>query len=306
MGTTFSMPMTVISVSGRVRHIRPLPSLSTTASVPVSATREVGAADGDPGAQEPLAQVGARAAMARPRGSSVSVSGRRRASRAAKISRISARFRWIAGTRMCDGLSSPSWTMSSARSVSCAVMPAASSASLRPISWVAIDLTLTTSSAPVARTSSSDDRVGLGRVAGPVHRAAAGGDLRSSSIRCSSRRAIVAALMAGPASRSSSQSGTSPTTAARLPRIVRGRVAEVGAQLGVAQRVAGGVREATLAAQVPDRGVGGAAAGDAVTRHPAGRCSARGSPSRRAREDLGEVDGAARPSAAGTARRRCA
>ena len=36
-GTIFSMPITVISVSGRVRHIRPLPSDSTTASVPVSA-----------------------------------------------------------------------------------------------------------------------------------------------------------------------------------------------------------------------------------------------------------------------------
>ena len=32
------MPITVISVSGRVRHIRPLPSDSTTTSVPVSAT----------------------------------------------------------------------------------------------------------------------------------------------------------------------------------------------------------------------------------------------------------------------------
>ncbi len=32
------MPITVISVSGRVRHMRPLPSDSTTARVPVSAT----------------------------------------------------------------------------------------------------------------------------------------------------------------------------------------------------------------------------------------------------------------------------
>lgn len=41
--------------------------------------------------------------------------------------------------------------MSSARSVSYAVIPAASSASLRPISWVAMDLTLTTSRSPVSR-----------------------------------------------------------------------------------------------------------------------------------------------------------
>ena len=37
MGSSFSMPMTVISVSGSVRHIRPLPSDSTTMTVPVSA-----------------------------------------------------------------------------------------------------------------------------------------------------------------------------------------------------------------------------------------------------------------------------
>ena len=41
MGTSFSMPITVISVRGRVRHIRPLPSDSTTASVPVSATAKL-------------------------------------------------------------------------------------------------------------------------------------------------------------------------------------------------------------------------------------------------------------------------
>ena len=70
------------------------------------------------------------------------------------MSRISARLRWMAGTRMCDGRSCPSWTISSARSVSQALIPAASNASLSPISWVAIDLTLTTSSAPVARTRS--------------------------------------------------------------------------------------------------------------------------------------------------------
>lgn len=37
VGTTFSIPITVMRVGGRVRHIRPLPSDSTTANVPVSA-----------------------------------------------------------------------------------------------------------------------------------------------------------------------------------------------------------------------------------------------------------------------------
>ncbi len=49
------------------------------------------------------------------------------------------------------GLSSPSWTISSARSVSTAVMPSAASASFSPVSWVAMDLTFTTRSAPAAR-----------------------------------------------------------------------------------------------------------------------------------------------------------
>ena len=40
-----------------------------------------------------------------------------------KRSRISARFLWIAGTRMCEEVSPASWMMSSARSVSWAVIP---------------------------------------------------------------------------------------------------------------------------------------------------------------------------------------
>src|SRR4051812_3266746 len=52
---------------------------------------------------------------------------------------------------MCDCRSPASWTISSARSVSIARTPSASSASLRPISSVASDLTLITSSVPFAR-----------------------------------------------------------------------------------------------------------------------------------------------------------
>jgi len=44
------------------------------------------------------------------------------------------------------GRSSPSWTISSARSVSQAAIPAASSAALSSISPVTIDFTFTTSS----------------------------------------------------------------------------------------------------------------------------------------------------------------
>ncbi len=57
MGTSFSMPITVISVRGRVRHMRPLPSDSTTASVPVSATAKFAPLIATRGGKELAAQV---------------------------------------------------------------------------------------------------------------------------------------------------------------------------------------------------------------------------------------------------------
>ena len=56
-GITFSMPMTVIRVCGRVRHIRPLPSDSTTDSVPVSAMAKLAPLMPTRGGQEDLPQV---------------------------------------------------------------------------------------------------------------------------------------------------------------------------------------------------------------------------------------------------------
>ena len=56
VGTIFSMPTSVISIRGSVRHIRPLPSDSTTQTPPVSAIEEVGAAESDRHAEELLAQ----------------------------------------------------------------------------------------------------------------------------------------------------------------------------------------------------------------------------------------------------------
>ena len=61
--------------------------------------------------------------------------------------------------------------------------PAASSASLSPISWVAIDLTLTTSVCAGGAHQSVTIAVGLVGVAGPVHDAAAGGDLLPPTAR---------------------------------------------------------------------------------------------------------------------------
>ena len=172
------MPRTVISTSGRVRHIRPLPSDSTTAIVPVSATAKF-PPETATRARRNFSRRWRRAASASSAGSSPRSSGAGRPTlpiSLRKMSRISDRLRWMAGTRMCDGRSWPSWTMSSARSVSQTSMPSAASASLSSISWVVIDLTLTTSWASWLRTMSSDDRVGLGTVARPVDDAARRGD----------------------------------------------------------------------------------------------------------------------------------
>ncbi len=110
------MPMTVIRVCGRVRHIRPLPSDSTTHSVPVSAMAKLAPLI-PTRADRNLRRRCSRAASASAGGSSVRPGSTSAISRR-KISRISARFRWMAGTRMCDGQSSLSCTISSARSVS--------------------------------------------------------------------------------------------------------------------------------------------------------------------------------------------
>ena len=59
-GSTFSIPISVISTFGSVVHMRPLPSDSTTPIEPVSAIAEVRAADRDRHGEELLAQVPAR------------------------------------------------------------------------------------------------------------------------------------------------------------------------------------------------------------------------------------------------------
>ena len=199
-------------------HIRPLPSDSTTQTVPVSATAKFAPLTPTLADRNRLRRW-RRAASASSAGSSLrspaSSSVRRNSSR------ISARLRWIAGTRMWDCSSSPSCTMSSARSVSCAVMPSAASASFISISSEASDLTFTTSVAPCALTMPV--RIALASAPSRAQCTwppAAWTDASSCS-RSSGRRAIALALIAAPASRSASQSATSPTTAARLARIVR-------------------------------------------------------------------------------------
>ena len=89
-----------------------------------------------------------------------------------KRRRISALLRCSAGTTMWEGLSSPSWMMRSARSVSMGEMPAASSAGLSRVSSEVMVFTLMTSVAPCCSDDADDDAVGFVGVARPVHVAA--------------------------------------------------------------------------------------------------------------------------------------
>ena len=137
-----------------------------------------------------------------------------------KMSRISVRFLWIAGTRMCDGRSCPSWTIISARSVSQTSIPSWRSASLSSISWVAIDLTLTTSVAPCSWTI--DATIAFASAASRAQWTVPPAAVTAAS-SCSSsagRSRMTSSLIAAPASRRSSQSARSATAAARLVRIV--------------------------------------------------------------------------------------
>ena len=166
-----------------------------------------------------------------------------------KMSRISVRFLWIAGTRMCDGRSCPSWTIISARSVSQTSMPSWRSASLSSISCVAIDLTLTTSVAPCVPDDRGDDRVRLGGVARPVDGPAGRGDRR---LELDEERRQVAhdlVLDRGAGEPQLLPVGALGDGRGALGPDRGGRPAEVGPELLVGQRGAGGLRERRGAAE---------------------------------------------------------
>ena len=170
VGTSFSMPITVISVS-RQGQAHPAVALGLDHAAGCrSRRRRSWRRRSRPWPRRNLRRRCARAAIGQPARLVGRAPGRRRASRAGR----SPGSRRGCGGSPAPGCATacraPSWTISSARSVSHAAMPAASSASLSPISWVAIDLTLTTSSAPVARTRSVTIAVGLVGVARPSAR----------------------------------------------------------------------------------------------------------------------------------------
>jgi hypothetical protein len=112
-GTTLSMPAMVMSVSGRVRHMRPLPSLSTMQTPPVSAMRKFA----------PLTASLTRRNFSRRKRRAASA----RSGASPRSGRFISRGRDLAdllailvqrGDDDVRGLVVPSWMMSSARSVS--------------------------------------------------------------------------------------------------------------------------------------------------------------------------------------------
>ena len=118
-----------------------------------------------------------RAAIASRRGSSVRSAGASAIS-ARKMSRTSVRLRWIAGTRMCDGLSCASWTISSARSVSTAAMPLLLQVLVEADLLGGHRFDLDHLGRAGGPDQVGDDPVRLLGIGGPVHDPAPGGDVR--------------------------------------------------------------------------------------------------------------------------------
>ncbi len=121
VGTIFSMPTTEMRVSGRVRHIRPLPSDSTTTRVPVSATMKL-APEMPTLARRNFSRRWRRAASASSAGVSLRPSGAGRPQLAHLLAEDVADLAAVAcgwrGRGCGRGGRRPSCTMSSARSVS--------------------------------------------------------------------------------------------------------------------------------------------------------------------------------------------
>ena len=214
-GRIFSIPTTETRTSGSVVHMRPLPSDSRTTTCPVSATAKFAPLT-PTGTERNFARRCARAAAVNSAGSSETSTPNSRRKSAA----IWARLRWMAGTRMCEDVSPASWLMSSARSVSTACTPTASRRSLRSISSVASDLTLMTSSEPWARATSATTAAASAPSRAQCTVPPARWTVSSRRSRWTSRWRSARSLISAPASRRASQSGTSPTTRARLSRIV--------------------------------------------------------------------------------------
>ena len=169
-GSTFSIPITVTSTRGQ-RHAHAAVALGLDdADRARLGHGEVRARHGDRARERNFARRCRRAASAIADASLPSDGPGRSCARTARGSPPGCGG-WPARgcATACRGRAGRSAPPGRSRS---ALMPRSASASFRPISSVASDLTLITSSLPWARAMSADDRVRLGAVARPVHDAA--------------------------------------------------------------------------------------------------------------------------------------
>ena len=192
--------------------MRPLPSLVTSTTVPVSATAKLA----------PVMPMSASRNFCRSSvlATFVSTSGsasKRPPSSLEKRSATCPLVLWMAGAMMWEGFSWASWMMYSPRSVSTGLTPACSRASLSSISSVAIDLLLTAILTPLSRHR----RRMMSRASSPVAAQCTRPPSRSMlSARRSRWRSScwsVASLMARARSRSASPWGKSSKDSRRSP-----------------------------------------------------------------------------------------
>ena len=202
-GMTFSTPMSATWIRGSEVTIRPLPSLVTRTTVPVSATAKLAPVI-PMSAWRNFSRSAFRATAVRTSGSA---SNSALAARREKSSATCPFVLWMAGAMMCDGFSWASWMMYSPRSVSTGVTPACSSASLRSISSVAIDFDFTAIRTPRSRQRrrmiSRASSAVVAQWTCPPSRST----LSASRSRCTSRCWRVASLIARARSRRASPCG---------------------------------------------------------------------------------------------------
>ena len=220
VGTSFSTPITVISVSGSVRHIRPLPSDSTTEIVPVSATAKLAPEIADLRGEELPAQVGPRGHR-EPAG----LVGERRVHvrhlaqedvadlGAVAVDRGDEEVRRPVVRELHDQLGEVGLQRRDARALERLV----ESGLLGGHRLDLDDLVARRSPGPGRRRCGWPPRRRAPSAPTPPRAVT----LSSSSTSSSGSRVMVSALIASPARRSSSQSPTSATTPARLARMVR-------------------------------------------------------------------------------------
>jgi hypothetical protein len=182
--------------------MRPLPSLVTSTTVPVSATAKLAPVI-PMSAWRNFSRSALRATAVRTSGSAANSPWSSRENSSATCPLVL----WMAGAMMCDGFSWASWMMYSPRSVSTGVIPACSRASLRSISSVAIDFDFTAIRTPRSRASRSTISRASSAVAAQCTVPPRRSTLSARRSRWTSRCWRVASLMARARSRSASPGG---------------------------------------------------------------------------------------------------